>query len=110
MSIVSTTFVALAYTLVFLREEGVLKRLRGTPLPPAAHLGALAAHAVTNAAIQLAFVIVAGRAVFGVGWPGDWLGLAVFALAGVVCFALLGAALAHGLPHVGSPAPGRRAR
>jgi ABC-2 type transport system permease protein len=104
MSIVSTTFVALAYTLVFLREEGVLKRLRGTPLPPAAHLGALAAHAVTNAAIQLAIVVVAGRAFFGVGWPGDWLGLAVFAAAGVVCFALLGAALAHAIPNFESTA------
>ena len=53
MSIVSTTFVALAYQLVFLREEGVLKRLRGTPMPAGAYLAALAAHAVTNAAIQL---------------------------------------------------------
>jgi ABC-2 type transport system permease protein len=104
MSIVSTTFVALAYTLVFLREEGVLKRLRGTPLPPGAYLGALAAHAVTNAAIQLGIVIVAGRAFFGIGWPGDWLQLAVFAGAGVACFALLGAALAHAIPNFESTA------
>src|SRR3712207_4811805 len=62
MSVVSTTFVAIAHNLVFLREQGVLKRLRGTPMPPAAHLGALAAHAVTNAVVQLALVIGAGRA------------------------------------------------
>ncbi len=105
MSIVSTTFVALAYQLVFLREEGVLKRLRGTPLPAGAYLGALAAHAVTNAAIQLGIVIVAGGAFFGVGWPGDWLELAVFAAAGVACFALLGAALAHAIPNFESTAP-----
>jgi ABC-2 type transport system permease protein len=104
MSIVSTTFVALAYSLVFLREEGVLKRLRGTPLPAGAYLGALAAHAITNAAIQLAIVIVAGRAFFGVGWPDDWLQLAVFAGAGVACFALLGAALAHAIPNFESTA------
>jgi hypothetical protein len=53
MSIVSTTFVAIAHNLVFLREQGVLKRLRGTPLPAPAYFGALAAHAVTNAAVQL---------------------------------------------------------
>ena len=104
MSIVSTTFVALAYTLVFLREEGVLKRLRGTPLPAGAYLGALAAHAITNAAIQLAIVIAAGRAFFGIGWPDDWLQLVVFAVAGVACFALLGAALAHAIPNFESTA------
>jgi len=104
MSIVSATFVALPYTLVFLREEGVLKRLRGTPLPAGAYLGALAAHAVTNAAIQLTIVIVAGKAFFGVGWPQDWVQLAVFATAGVTCFALLGAALAHAIPNFESTA------
>jgi ABC-2 type transport system permease protein len=99
MSIVSATFVAMAHNLVFLREQGVLKRLRGTPLPTGAYLGALAAHAVTNAAIQLGIVIVAGRVFFGVGWPDDWLQLAVFAAAGVACFTLLGAALAHAIPN-----------
>jgi ABC-2 type transport system permease protein len=104
MSIVSTTFVALSYSLVYLREEGVLKRLRGTPMPAGAYLAALAAHAVTNAAIQLGIVIVAGRALFGVGWPQDWLQLAVFAAAGVACFALLGAAFAHVIPNFESTA------
>ena len=33
MSIVAATFVAIAHNLVFLREEEVLKRLRGTPMP-----------------------------------------------------------------------------
>src|SRR3712207_6796866 len=99
MSIVSTTFVAVAHNLVFLREQGVLKRLRGTPMPSGAYLGALAAHAVTNAAVQLAIVVVAGRLLFGTGWPADWLALVVFAVAGVACFSLLGAALAHAIPN-----------
>ena len=33
MSVMSTTFTALSYNIVFLREQGVLKRIRGTPLP-----------------------------------------------------------------------------
>ena len=102
MSVVSATFVALAHNLVFLREQGVLKRLRGTPMPTGAYLGALAAHAVTNAAIQLGIVILAGRAFFGIGWPEDWAALLVFAIAGVTCFALLGAALAHAIPNFDS--------
>src|SRR5919199_3983351 len=48
MSVMSTTFTALAFNMTFLREEGVLKRVRGTPLPSGAYLGGLAAHAVTN--------------------------------------------------------------
>ncbi len=98
MSLVSTTFVAIAHNLVFLREQGVLKRLRGTPMPSGAYLAALAGHMLTNALVQLAIVVLAGRLVFDTGWPRDWLQLAVFALAGVACFALLGAALAHAIP------------
>ena len=33
----STTFSALAINLTYLREEGVLKRMRGTPLPTSAY-------------------------------------------------------------------------
>ena len=102
MSVVSATFVAVAHNLVFLRETGILKRLRGTPMPGSSYLGALAAHAVTNAAVQLAIVILAGKLVFEIGWPRDWAALAVFAIAGVTCFALLGTALAHLIPNADS--------
>src|SRR5437763_5351807 len=33
MSVMSTTFSALAFNMTFLREQGVLKRMRGTPMP-----------------------------------------------------------------------------
>ena len=36
MSVMSTTFMALAINTVALREQGILKRLRGTPLPSGA--------------------------------------------------------------------------
>ena len=99
VSVMSATFIALAYNLTFLRESGVLKRLRGTPLPAPAYLAGVGASAVTNVVLQLAIVICAGHVVFGVSWPGDWLALAVFTLAGVVCFASLGVALSHAIPN-----------
>jgi ABC-2 type transport system permease protein len=102
MSVMSTTFVALAMNMVFLREQGVLKRLRGTPLPSAAYLGGLAAHAITNTAIQLGFVIVAGALLFDVGLPESWLMLSVFVAAGVVCLGSLGVALSHAIPNFDS--------
>jgi ABC-2 type transport system permease protein len=102
MSVMSSTFVALAYNMVFLREEGILKRLRGTPLSPATYLGGLAASAVANALIQVAIVIVAGRVLFDVVWPEDWASLAVFLVAGVCCLTLLGVALSHAIPNFDS--------
>jgi ABC-2 type transport system permease protein len=102
MSVMTTTFVALAMNMVFLREQGVLKRLRGTPLPSGAYLAGLAAHAVTNTAIQLSIVIGFGALLFGVGLPDDWFMLAVFVAAGVVAFAALGVALSHAIPNFDS--------
>jgi ABC-2 type transport system permease protein len=99
MSLMSTTFTALAMNLTFLREQGVLKRMRGTPLPSGAYLAGIAANAVTNAAIQMALVVVAGRLFFGIGWPKDWLELGVFLVAGVVCLAALGVAWSHVIPN-----------
>ena len=102
MSIMTTTFVALAMNLVFLREQGVLKRLRGTPLPSGVYLASLAAHAITNTAIQLSIVIGTGALLFGVGLPEDWLMLTVFVAAGVACLAGLGVALSHAIPNFDS--------
>jgi ABC-2 type transport system permease protein len=99
MSLMSTTFTALAMNLTFLREQGVLKRIRGTPLPSGAYLAGIAANAVTNAVIQMVLVILAGRLAFGVGWPKDWLELAVFVVAGVTCLAALGVAWSHAIPN-----------
>ncbi len=99
MSVMSTTFTALAYNLTFLREQGVLKRMRGTPLPSGVYLGGLALNAVTNAAIQIGIVVVAGRVFFGLGWPPDGVELALFAVVGVICFAALGVALSHAIPN-----------
>jgi ABC-2 type transport system permease protein len=104
MSVMSTTFTALAYNIVFLRERGVLKRIRGTPLPTISYLGGVAANAVTNTGLQVTIVVVAGRVFFGIGWPKDWLELLVFVTAGVVCFAALGVAFAHAIPNFESTA------
>ena len=104
MSVMSTTFTALAYNIVFLRERGVLKRIRGTPLPGISYFGGVAANAVTNTALQIAIVVLAGRVLFGIGWPQDWGELIVFVLVGVVCFAALGVAFAHAIPNFESTA------
>jgi ABC-2 type transport system permease protein len=104
MSVMSTTFTALAYNIVFLRERGVLKRIRGTPLPTISYFGGVAANAVTNTAFQIAIVVVSGRVFFGIGWPPHWDALIVFVLVGVVALAALGVAFAHAIPNFESTA------
>jgi ABC-2 type transport system permease protein len=99
MSVMSSTFVSLAYNLTFLRERGILKRLRGTPLASSAYLAGIAANAITNTVLQVGVVLVAGRVFFGIPWPGDWIALLVFLAAGVICFAGLGVALSHAIPN-----------
>jgi ABC-2 type transport system permease protein len=104
MSVMATTFTALAYNIVFLRERGVLKRIRGTPLPSLSYFAGVAANAVTNCALQIAIVILAGKLIFGIGWPRDWIALVVFVIAGVVSLAALGVAFAHAIPNFESTA------
>lgn len=104
MSVMSTTFTALAYNIVFLRERGVLKRIRGTPLPSISYFGGVAGNAVTNTALQIAIITIAGKLFFGLGWPVDWGELIVFVFVGVVCFAALGVAFAHAIPNFESTA------
>ncbi len=99
MAVMATTFTALAYNMVFLREQGVLKRIRGTPMPGISYLSGIAANAVTNAALQIIIITVAGRVFFGTGWPRDWPELILFVAAGVVCFASLGVAFSHAIPN-----------
>src|SRR5262245_22296564 len=104
LAVMATTFTALAYNIVFLRERGVLKRIRGTPLPTVSYFGGLAANAVTNAALQIAIITVSGKLFFGLDWPPDWAALLLFVVVGVVCFAALGVAFAHAIPNFESTA------
>jgi ABC-2 type transport system permease protein len=99
MAVMATTFTALAFNLTFLREQGVLKRIRGTPLPAGAYLAGVFASAVANAVLQIVIIVLAGKALFGIPWPPDPLELVVFVAVGVVCFAGLGVALSHAIPN-----------
>ena len=99
MGVLATTFTALAYNLTMLRDEGVLKRIRGTPMPAGAYLAGLIGSATLNAVLQVAIVVTIGNVFYGVEWPQDPMMLAGFTLLGVVCFASLGVAFSHAIPN-----------
>ena len=102
MGVMASTFSALAFNLTFLREQGVLKRMRGTPLPSGSYLAGLLGSAVTNASLQVLIVVLTARFIFGVGWPQNWLTLAIFLAVGVACFGALGVAFSHVIPNFDS--------
>lgn len=102
MAVMSTTFTALAFNITFIREQGILKRVRGTPLPPVAYFGGVIGNAVANALLQIALVILVGNFAFGGDLPSNWLTLIVFSLAGVATFACLGIAFAQVIPNFDS--------
>ena len=99
LSVMATTFNALATQMTFLREQGVLKRVRGTPLPGTSYLSGIIGSAATNAVIQILIIIVAGKLFFGLGWPKNWIELALFTVLGVACFAAMGVAFSHVIPN-----------
>jgi ABC-2 type transport system permease protein len=99
MAVLGTTFTALAYNFVFSREQGILKRIRGTPMPPLAYFGGVIGSAVANAFVQVALVIVIGRLFYSVPLPQDYLELIVFLVLGVVAFGSLGIAFANVIPN-----------
>jgi ABC-2 type transport system permease protein len=99
MGVLATTFTALAYNLTYLREEGVLKRIRGTPMPAGAYLAGLIGSASLNALLQVALVVTIGNVFYDVAWPQEPMLLVLFTALGVVCFAALGIAFAHAIPN-----------
>jgi ABC-2 type transport system permease protein len=104
MAVMSATFTALAFNMTFLREQGILKRIRGTPEPPASYLGGVISNAIYNALVQVAIIVVLGHVLYDVPWPKDWFELVVITLLGVTAFASLGIALAQAIPNFDSAA------
>ena len=99
MGVLATTFTSLAFNITILRDEGVLKRWRGTPMPAGSYLAGLLASAAMNAFAQVLIVVTIGNLVYGVDWPQDPALLILFTALGVVCFAALGIAFSHAIPN-----------
>jgi ABC-2 type transport system permease protein len=89
----NTAFAGLAITLVSRRELGILKRIRATPLPPAAYLAAVLVSITIVFAIQVASLFALGRLLKSTPWPSHLLSLVLALLLGAASFAALGLAI-----------------
>jgi ABC-2 type transport system permease protein len=89
----TTTFAGIAIFLVIRRENGVLKRLRATPLPPAVYIAALLASTLLVFALEAVAMVVLARLAYHVGIPDHLGSLVLSLLLGAAAFTALGIAL-----------------
>jgi ABC-2 type transport system permease protein len=99
MNVMASTFNALGMNLTFRREQGLLKRIRGTPMPTGSYLGGILGNVAFNATLQVVLVVLAGKLLFGLPWPQHWGELAIFTVVGVFAFSALGVAFSHVIPN-----------
>lgn len=100
LGIVSASFVNIAMTIVYQREMGVLKRLRGTPLPTSVFVSARIGSAVVNSGLIAFIILVAGHVAYGIDIDGArLLGTLIIVVVGSVSFCALGFALTIVIPN-----------
>jgi ABC-2 type transport system permease protein len=90
----NTGFAGLAISLVVRREDGLLKRLRGTPLPPAMYGVAVLASTLVNFVLQAVVLFALGGLLFDTSLPDRPLSLLAAIVIGALSFAGLGVAAA----------------
>jgi ABC-2 type transport system permease protein len=89
----ATAFAGLSIVLVIRREEGILKRLRATPLPAWAYISAVLTSTLIVFAIEAVALVLLGRALFSVPFPSRLFSLVLALLLGAVAFTALGLAM-----------------
>ncbi|MHB1613068.1 MAG: ABC transporter permease [Actinomycetes bacterium] len=96
--VMSACYTNLAIGLVTRREAGILKKLRGTPLPAWTLFGGLLGSALIIAAILTVVTGGAGRLLYGVTLPHHPVALVVTILLGGAVFTALGVAVSTLVP------------
>jgi ABC-2 type transport system permease protein len=90
----NTAFAGLAIQLVIRRENGILKRLRSTPLPPTTYVGSLLISTLIVFVLQTVALFLIGRAFYGTPFPSDVGSFVAAVVIGAAVFAALGTATA----------------
>jgi ABC-2 type transport system permease protein len=106
VAVISATMQSLAMTLVIAREDGRLKRGRGTPMPAWVFIAGRVGNSIVVALMMLALIAALGRVLYGVAIPWGQLPELVAVLAvGSAAFCCLGIALTAAIPSQDAAAP-----
>jgi ABC-2 type transport system permease protein len=99
-SIITATYTNLAISVTFLRDSGVLKRVRGTPLEPWAYMAARILHAVLMSFLLVVIVVAFGVAFYHADLHTRTLpALILTIVVGSASFAALGLAVTSIIPN-----------
>jgi ABC-2 type transport system permease protein len=102
--VMAASFTILAGNLVNRREMGLLKRLRLSPLPTWALLGAIFISTAIIVVIQLVILLAIGIG-FGVHLPQAWGPFLLALFVGLVCFTALGMGISTVIPNQDAAGP-----
>lgn len=95
VSVLGSCFSQLAIVLATRRQDGILKRVRATPLPAWAYFLGLLAHCLMVSVVDVLLIVGVGR-LFGVPVPGpsQWPAIAAALVLGAAAFCALGVGVA----------------
>jgi ABC-2 type transport system permease protein len=106
LAVISATMQNLAMTLVIAREDGRLKRGRGTPMPAWVFIAGRVGNSIAVALLMLALIAVLGDLLYGVTIPWAQLPeILVVLVVGAASFSCLGIALTAAIPSQDAAAP-----
>jgi len=105
--VISACFTNIAIQTTFSRDAGILKRLRGTPLPAASYMTARVLHAMVVGAILVVVTLLFGTLVYDSPLPTGTplLEFAASFLVGALSFAALALALTAAIPNADAAPP-----
>ncbi len=99
-ALVGACYNNIAMTLAFSRDNGLLKRIRGTPLPPGSLIAGYVIHSVSVAILLVIIVLAAGVVVYDVDLPTSRMAaFIVTCIVGAATFCALGVAVANLIPN-----------
>jgi ABC-2 type transport system permease protein len=105
-SIITATYTNLAINMTFTRDAGVLKRIRGSPLPVWAFMSGRIVHATGVAILLVAIVTAFGAAFYDAEVPTRTLPAFLVTIAvGAASFCALGLALTPAIPNADASPP-----
>jgi ABC-2 type transport system permease protein len=100
LAVISATTVALATNLTTDRERGLLKRIRGTPLPTPVFVSGRVGNSLLISLLMVVLIAVLGRLVYDVSLPDQTIPALLVTLAvGAFAFSCLGFALTTIIPN-----------
>jgi ABC-2 type transport system permease protein len=99
-SLITACYTNVAMGVSFARDQGVLKRVKGSPLPSWCYLAGRIGHAILIGILLVIIVTLFGAAFYGVEVPTNTLpGLLVTLIVGSASFAALGLAITSVIPN-----------